>query len=134
MSMICSICLDQVDMKMGVTTLSCGHQYHIACCIPWLTSNTTCPNCRSKLGPHETPVFYKRRRSYTTILNTYGIYYTPYVFDVVSRLSIDHEPAFMKVFIPIRYIQALWRGYRVRKYITAKYLTSVLDVTCARPS
>ena len=46
-------------------TLPCGHTFHIACIIPWLAHNPTCPNCR-ELIPHE-----KRfvRNSFTTVLS-----------------------------------------------------------------
>lgn len=49
----CSIC--QVQMKRGnmICRLPCqdtvSHAFHSDCIKPWLESNDTCPNCRSKI-------------------------------------------------------------------------------------
>lgn len=49
----CSIC--QVQMKTGdmICRLPCqdtvSHAFHSDCIKPWLQSNDTCPNCRSKI-------------------------------------------------------------------------------------
>lgn len=49
----CSIC--QAQMKMGdmICRLPCqdtvSHAFHSDCIKPWLESNDTCPNCRSKI-------------------------------------------------------------------------------------
>jgi hypothetical protein len=42
---ICGICLDYMDDK--ITILKCNHIFHESCINEWLSSNDTCPYCRT---------------------------------------------------------------------------------------
>lgn len=44
----CSICLE--DGTCPTTTL-CGHQFHASCLNRWLCRTSTCPFCRTRIGP-----------------------------------------------------------------------------------
>jgi hypothetical protein len=49
----CSICQGQMKGGDMVCRLPCqdtvSHAFHSECIKPWLESNDTCPNCRSKI-------------------------------------------------------------------------------------
>jgi hypothetical protein len=46
----CAICFEKVkknaDIDYCLKALTCKHQFHRKCIIPWIRSNTTCPVCR----------------------------------------------------------------------------------------
>lgn len=42
----CSICFDVMLRTQEVTSLSCAHNFHTECIMPWLQEKQTCPNCR----------------------------------------------------------------------------------------
>lgn len=43
----CPICMDPINKETGVSTLTCGHSYHLSCISKWLQDGTkTCPMCR----------------------------------------------------------------------------------------
>jgi len=44
----CSICLDDIDVKVtGSTEMACGHKFHLGCIGKWLSGKHSCPNCRT---------------------------------------------------------------------------------------
>ena len=52
--MTCSICFEECTCQEtgfgeSTLTLTCGHNFHHSCIVPWLHSNNTCPMCRQ---PH----------------------------------------------------------------------------------
>ena len=54
MDMTCSICFEdctcqETGFGESTLTLTCGHNFHHSCVVPWLHSNNTCPMCRQ---PH----------------------------------------------------------------------------------
>jgi hypothetical protein len=40
----CTICCEECDDN--AQELPCGHKFHASCLVPWLWSNSSCPNCR----------------------------------------------------------------------------------------
>ncbi|KAL5569053.1 hypothetical protein UlMin_025628 [Ulmus minor] len=48
--LICSVCLEQVNMGELVRSLPCLHQFHASCIDPWLRQQGTCPVCKFKAG------------------------------------------------------------------------------------
>ena len=54
MDITCSICFEECTCQEtgfgeSTLTLTCGHNFHHSCVVPWLHSNNTCPTCRQ---PH----------------------------------------------------------------------------------
>jgi E3 ubiquitin-protein ligase ATL41 len=48
----CSICLSTVGEEATVRVLpNCTHMFHVECVDVWLSSNTTCPICRTAAEP-----------------------------------------------------------------------------------
>lgn len=48
----CSICLSTVGVEATVRVLpNCKHMFHVECVDVWLSSNTTCPICRTAAEP-----------------------------------------------------------------------------------
>ena len=48
----CSICLSTVGEEATVRVLpNCTHMFHVGCVDVWLSSNTTCPICRTAAEP-----------------------------------------------------------------------------------
>jgi hypothetical protein len=49
----CSICFDTIRKGQMMCRLPCknevSHAFHKKCIEPWLKTNNTCPNCRSKI-------------------------------------------------------------------------------------
>ena len=44
----CSICLDDIDVKVtGCTEMACGHKFHLGCIGKWLSGKDSCPLCRT---------------------------------------------------------------------------------------
>jgi E3 ubiquitin-protein ligase ATL41 len=53
----CSICLSTVGEEATVRLLpNCKHMFHVECVDIWLSSNTTCPICRTVAEPRVHPV------------------------------------------------------------------------------
>lgn len=54
----CAICFVEVDkdrdIKYCSKALTCEHQFHRRCLIPWIRENTTCPVCRKPKKTRET--------------------------------------------------------------------------------
>lgn len=42
----CIICLDKYVKDDTLIELSCHHNFHEACILPWINDNNTCPHCR----------------------------------------------------------------------------------------
>jgi hypothetical protein len=42
----CIICLDKYVKNDTLIELSCTHNFHEACILPWIKDNNTCPHCR----------------------------------------------------------------------------------------
>ena len=42
----CSICLENYKKDDMIIILSCNHNFHEACILPWIKDNNTCPHCR----------------------------------------------------------------------------------------
>lgn len=49
--MECSICFAAIEKS--VTTLSCGHNFHLGCIGRWILKNESCPLCRHEMEEHE---------------------------------------------------------------------------------
>jgi hypothetical protein len=50
----CPICMDPITKKTGVSTLACGHSFHLSCISQWLQDDTkTCPMCRGAPTKYE---------------------------------------------------------------------------------
>ena len=45
----CTICLDEMKMLSNVVETQCSHRFHRECLDIWLSTNSSCPNCRRKL-------------------------------------------------------------------------------------
>eukprot|EP00742_Colponemidia_sp_Colp-10_P008457 GILJ01009162.1.p1 GENE.GILJ01009162.1~~GILJ01009162.1.p1 ORF type:complete len:332 (-),score=21.97 GILJ01009162.1:148-1089(-) len=45
-SVVCSICLDEMQVGEQTRLLPCGHIFHLGCVDLWLVRNATCPNCK----------------------------------------------------------------------------------------
>jgi hypothetical protein len=44
----CSICMENSNNSLPACRIgTCGHVFHTGCLRPWLTTNHTCPNCRT---------------------------------------------------------------------------------------
>ena len=46
----CSICLEHIFPSQTVNALPCAHRFHDACVEGWLSTNNTCPLCRSEVA------------------------------------------------------------------------------------
>ncbi|KAK9137451.1 hypothetical protein Sjap_008045 [Stephania japonica] len=44
---VCAICLDEFQSEQPVVNLPCFHRYHSKCVLPWLSSQSQCPYCRT---------------------------------------------------------------------------------------
>lgn len=50
MNATCSICLDDIDVKINNMTTDCGHCFHTKCFLQHASHNGfTCPNCRNQI-------------------------------------------------------------------------------------
>ena len=50
MNATCSICLDDIDIKINIMTTDCGHCFHTNCFLQHVSHNGfTCPNCRNQI-------------------------------------------------------------------------------------
>ena len=54
----CSICFDEITVKTGSTTLSCGHTFHFGCIAKWFLNASedgpsTCALCRKEMSELE---------------------------------------------------------------------------------
>ena len=47
----CTICLDEIGPQQRAVRLDCGHVFHAACLLPWVSRSKTCPNCRALANP-----------------------------------------------------------------------------------
>ena len=48
MSVTCAICQEDINFcAEEISVLNCGHLYHNRCLQQWLSTNSTCPECRS---------------------------------------------------------------------------------------
>ena len=48
MSVTCVICQEDINFcTEEISVLNCGHLYHNGCLQQWLSTNSTCPECRS---------------------------------------------------------------------------------------
>ena len=45
----CTICLDEMKMLSNVVETQCSHRFHRECLDIWLSTNSSCPNCRRPL-------------------------------------------------------------------------------------
>lgn len=48
--LICTVCLEQVNVGELIRTLPCLHQFHSNCIDPWLRQQGTCPVCKLRAG------------------------------------------------------------------------------------
>ncbi|KAK1362086.1 E3 ubiquitin-protein ligase ATL4 [Heracleum sosnowskyi] len=56
----CAVCLSKFEAQDQLRLLPlCCHAFHVACIDTWLTSNQTCPLCRSTIHPTESDVLDK---------------------------------------------------------------------------
>ncbi|WOH16436.1 hypothetical protein DCAR_0935989 [Daucus carota subsp. sativus] len=56
----CAVCLSKFEAQDQLRLLPlCCHAFHVACIDTWLTSNQTCPLCRSSINPTESEVLDK---------------------------------------------------------------------------
>lgn len=51
----CVICICDFEEGEQVKKLVCGHQFHEACIMGWLNSNSTCPMCKASLKDDKEP-------------------------------------------------------------------------------
>ncbi|KAF9605067.1 hypothetical protein IFM89_013737 [Coptis chinensis] len=47
---VCSICLEDFQAEQQIMNLPCCHKYHSDCLLPWLTTNSHCPYCRTNVN------------------------------------------------------------------------------------
>ena len=45
----CIICLDKYVKNDTLIELSCTHNFHEACILPWIKDNNSCPHCRENI-------------------------------------------------------------------------------------
>lgn len=43
--LICSICIDPIELDETALTLSCFHVFHQKCALDWLSKKPECPDC-----------------------------------------------------------------------------------------
>ncbi|CAA6655006.1 unnamed protein product [Spirodela intermedia] len=48
--LLCSVCLEQVNVGELIRSLPCLHQFHASCIDPWLRQQGTCPICKHRAG------------------------------------------------------------------------------------
>lgn len=46
---VCTICLQNFNLKESARLLPCKHYYHEACIMPWIEKRNSCPCCRKKV-------------------------------------------------------------------------------------
>ncbi|XP_021887185.1 E3 ubiquitin-protein ligase ATL41-like [Carica papaya] len=52
----CSVCLSELeDEEMARVLPNCNHSFHVDCIDKWLSSNSTCPICRTEAEPRLQP-------------------------------------------------------------------------------
>lgn len=62
---MCVVCQEPLgDGHSSVWQLDCRHQFHKQCLIPWATSHTTCPTCRTDIATQYNPVPPGERRTH----------------------------------------------------------------------
>ncbi|KAF5740899.1 E3 ubiquitin-protein ligase ATL23 [Tripterygium wilfordii] len=48
----CAVCLDEIESEQPARLLpGCNHGFHLQCADAWLSRNSVCPVCRTKLDP-----------------------------------------------------------------------------------
>ncbi|KAJ2803141.1 hypothetical protein H4R21_002147 [Coemansia helicoidea] len=52
---VCSVCLDTLGPGHSARRLVCEHEFHTHCIDPWLTTNATCPTCRTQAATDAAP-------------------------------------------------------------------------------
>lgn len=62
----CVVCQETYEMGHTVLRLPCGHCFHEACALAWLTRHNTCPYCRSELPTDDADYEAERRRRMTS--------------------------------------------------------------------
>lgn len=142
----CSVCLEHV--KEGERTLmiqKCHHGFHQKCLDPWLSTNDSCPNCRSivrleerisetdrilvswmlcdwilRIYPTKERLYTKRNALRTFIQNFNWNGIRPYPIDISSLSSLKRMKAQLKekqqdLQEPIPRFQAIRRNARLRE-------------------
>ncbi|CAG9313394.1 unnamed protein product [Blepharisma stoltei] len=46
---ICSVCLEDLQVREKVRIMPCGHRFHLRCIDIWLMRQSNCPNCKRNL-------------------------------------------------------------------------------------
>lgn len=66
----CPVCADSFAIGDTIVRLpSCGHVFHEACAMMWLTKHNTCPYCRSELPTEDEEYERERRRRRDIVMN-----------------------------------------------------------------
>ncbi|KAG8377972.1 hypothetical protein BUALT_Bualt08G0089400 [Buddleja alternifolia] len=48
----CAVCLDEIENEQPARMVpGCNHGFHLECADAWLSKNSICPVCRSKIAP-----------------------------------------------------------------------------------
>lgn len=70
----CAVCLSKFEAQDQLRLLPlCCHAFHVACIDTWLTSNQTCPLCRSTIHPTESDVLDKILGTNDNVGNSFRI-------------------------------------------------------------
>jgi len=75
-SPVCSICFDSLLSSYSVSSLPCGHVFHLPCITPWVSSHYDCPQCRCPASlPSISPLFltshYEKRQRQSNCTDTF---------------------------------------------------------------
>jgi hypothetical protein len=145
-SMECSVCYEGITASTGQATLSCTHSFHIRCLVKWFDSQIekelkeTCPCCRheatqhEKLPEYEAPGVEEDYESDTeeesddisNLVITWHVTGDTWTRTVTTETPewVEGSPGLMpqslafQLAVSARKIQALWRGYSLRKTMT----------------
>lgn len=49
LSIVCSVCMEEIRVSSGATKMPCAHLYHEGCIVEWLQHRGFCPLCKFRM-------------------------------------------------------------------------------------